>query len=155
MLSLPAPTSDEMSRERLFGYFIVEPEIVDVARDLFVSGFCSQAVNEAMKALDKLVQQKSDCPTLSGTSLMNTVFSEAKPRLVLSERSTTSEKDQHSGYHRIFSGSMLGIRNPCAHEHNWIDDVEEALECIVLAQHLVRKVKASSTMVEDVAQDVA
>lgn len=47
------------------------------------------------------------------------------------------------GYHRLFSGAMLGIRNPTGHEFSWINEPEEALECIVLAQHLLKKAKTA------------
>lgn len=144
MLSLPAPLSEEKSSESLFGHFVTEPEIVDVARDLFVSGFYNQAVSEAMKALDKFIQKKTGCSDRTGTQLMTHVFSETAPRLNWSNRKSQSEKDEHNGYQRLYAGSMLGIRNPCAHEHAWIDDAEEALECLVFAQHLLRKAKRAA-----------
>ena len=144
MLTLPAPTSGAASHENLFGHLITEPEIVEVSRDLFVSGFYNQAVCEALKALDKFVQAKSGSMELSGAKLMQQVFSEIKPVLEWSSRQTISEKDQHNGYQRIFAGSMIGIRNPCTHEHGWVDDPDEALECISLAQHLLRKAKATT-----------
>jgi uncharacterized protein (TIGR02391 family) len=148
MLSLPAPSSGENEPENLFGLFVTEPEIVDVARDLFVSGFHNQAVCEAMKALDKKVQKISKISGKSGTSLMTQVFSEVSPILSWSSRETQSEKDEHNGYQRLFAGAMLGIRNPCTHEHQWVDDPETALECIVLCQHLLRKAKAAIEVVK-------
>lgn len=144
MLSLPAPSSGEHEPENLFGLFVTEPEIVGVARDLFVSGFYNQAVCEALKALDKAVQKAARITGKSGTSLMTQVFSEVSPVLVWSARISQSEKDEHNGYQRLFAGAMLGIRNPCAHEHHWVDDPETALECVVLCQHLLRKVKAAT-----------
>jgi uncharacterized protein (TIGR02391 family) len=144
MLALPAPTSGVASHEKLFGHMISEPEIVEVSRDLFVSGFYNQAVCEALKALDKFVQAKSGNADMTGAKLMQHVFGEAKPVLEWSKRKTISEKDQHNGYQRLFAGSMIGIRNPCTHEHEWVNDPDEALECITIAQHLLRKAKAST-----------
>jgi len=154
MLALPSPSSAEMTDEILFARFVTEPEIVDVSRDLFVSGFYNQAVCEALKALDKFIQKKSSCHDRSGTQLMTHVFSELKPLLEWSERKTASEKDEHNGYSRLFAGSMLGIRNPCTHEHNWIDKSEEALECIVFAQHLLRKVRRTAQAQQKVGEKV-
>lgn len=143
MLALPAPTEEDLSDDILFGKFIIETEIVDVSRDLFVSGFYNLAVLESAKALDKYVQVKSERSDQYGTTLMDIVFSPKSPILQWSERSSSSEKDEQNGYHRLFSGSMLGIRNPATHEHNWIDDAKTALECIVLVQHLLRKAKSA------------
>jgi len=81
---------------------------------------------------------------MSGTALMNQVFSPNDPKLVWSKRKTRSEKDQQEGYHRLFSGAMLGIRNPTGHEFSWIGEPEEALECLVFAQHLLRKAKSAT-----------
>jgi uncharacterized protein (TIGR02391 family) len=144
MAALPAPSSESAGPENLFAHFVTEPEIVAVARDLFVSGFYNQAVSEALKALDKYVQEKSECDDRSGTQLMNQVFSDTKPVLVWGNRKSQSEKDEHKGYMHLFMGSMIGIRNPVTHEHNWIDNAEEALECIVFAQHLLRKAKEAT-----------
>ena len=38
----------------------------------------------------------------------------------------------------IFQGSMIGIRNPRAHEHRYLDDPRNALELLALCNHLVR-----------------
>lgn len=143
MLALTAPTSEDISEDIIFGKFIVEKEIVDVARDLFVSGFYNQAVCESTKALDRYIQNRAERHDQSGTKLMDLVFSPSAPLLAWSQRKTLTERDEQSGYHRLFSGSMLGIRNPTAHEHGWIDSPEEALECIVFIQHLLRKAKAA------------
>jgi len=119
----------------------LEPEIVDVARDLFVSGHYSHAVQEAFKAIDKFVSSKAKRPNLSGTQLMELIFSPKDPLLFWSERSSQSEIDEQHGYHRLFAGAMLGIRNPVTHEFNWVEDGELALELIAFAQHLLRKAK--------------
>lgn len=142
MLTLAAP-EDSADPQRLFGTLIVEKEIVGVARDLFVSGHFSLAIQEAFKALEKYLQTKSANST-SGTSLMDQIFSPKGPTLVWSERTTQSEIDEHSGYHRLFSGAVMGIRNPCTHEFNWVEDADTALELLSLVQHLLRKAKSAT-----------
>jgi len=127
----------------LFSILISEEEIRAVTRDLFASGFYNLAVSEAFKAVDKLVSTKAKQPKSSGTPMMESVFSPTKPQLVWSERLNTSEIDEQKGYHRVFSGSMLGIRNPTTHEFEWITDATDALELIVFAQHLLKKTKRS------------
>lgn len=54
---------------------------------------------------------------------------------------TQSQIDEQKGYHRLYSGAMLGIRNPTTHEFGWVDEPELALELVVFAQHLLRKAK--------------
>ncbi|WIJ25005.1 TIGR02391 family protein [Devosia sp. RR2S18] len=157
-LNLPAPrmlayvaSDDELDPQNLFGALITEPEIVNVSRDLFVSGHFSLAIQEALKALEKVIQTKAG-NNLSGTSLMEQVFSPKVPLLVWSARRTRSEQDEQLGYHRLFSGAVLGIRNPCAHEFKWVDDAETGLEILCFAQHLLKKAKVASRT-EDVVAD--
>lgn len=138
---LGGDTGNETQNQEYF-LVVVEPEIVEVTRDLFVSGFYGNAVGEAFKVVDKLVAGKSGLSD-SGTKLMRRAFNENSPLLCWSRRTTQSEKDEHEGYGHIFAGVMLGIRNPTFHEINWIQDADDALDLIVLAQHLVRKVKAA------------
>lgn len=143
VLALSHPTSQDIEFDIIFDRFVDEPEIVTVSRDLFDSGHFNIAVQEALKAVDNFVRDKAGDGHSSGTSLMDNVFSPSNPRLVWSSRKTKTERDVQMGYHRLFSGSMLGIRNPTAHEFDWISEPEEALECIVFAQHLLRKAKAA------------
>jgi uncharacterized protein (TIGR02391 family) len=143
MLALSSSSSEESASTNVFIVTITEPEIEAVSRDLFASGHYSLAVQEAYKAVDKFVSSISNKSTLSGTSLMDLVFSPKSPLLVWTERKTTSQQDEQSGYHRLFSGAMLGIRNPVTHEFNWIEDADVALKLLVFAQHLVRKAKAA------------
>lgn len=135
--------SEDKSADAIFHEMIVDEDVLAVSRDLFDAGFYGQAVEEACKALDKIVLAKSGRSSGSGTELMESVFSPTKPSLQFSELVSRSEQDQQKGYHRILAGVMLGIRNPLAHEHNWIDDSKEALECIIFIQHLIVKVKTS------------
>lgn len=82
-LALPAPkllmlpsSEDELSKEEiLFSHMVTEPEIVDVSKDLFESGFYNQSVSEAFKALNKYIQHKAGRNDVSDTSLMSLAFS--------------------------------------------------------------------------------
>ncbi len=80
VLLLPAPNAEER-RGGLYEELVTEPEIVDVSRDLFESAFYNQAVTEAFKAVDLFVQDKVNRHDLSGTELMQLVFSTEKPIL--------------------------------------------------------------------------
>lgn len=146
-LNVPSPRTlavsydeDTLNPQSLFSLLIVEEAIVAVSRDLFASGHFSIALQEAFKVVEKTAQDKSG-RTNSGTQLMEQVFSPNKPALVWSKQESQSQRDEQAGYMRLFSGAMLGIRNPCTHEFNWIDDPHTALEVMVFAQHLMRKIK--------------
>jgi uncharacterized protein (TIGR02391 family) len=144
VLLLPSPLATEAKEEILFSEVVTEPEIVEVARDLFVSGFYNQAVMEAFKALDLYIQDKVGRSDLSGTELMQLTFSTSKPLLSWTKRKTLSEQNEQKGYQFIYSGSFLGIRSPCTHAKEWIDDDQDALDVILLAQHLLRKAKTAA-----------
>lgn len=154
LLSLPA-TMAEAKEEIIFGQVVTEPEIAGVCKDLFESGFYNQAVQEAFKALDLYIKQKVGDRDLSGSQLMTSVFSAQKPRLTWSDMITTSEKDEQRGYVQLYSGSFVGIRNPCSHEIDWISDHGNALDAILLAQHLLRKAKSAKLILIPAPADEA
>ncbi len=137
MLALVAPSTEGITA--IFSRTITEPEIESVSRDLFASGHYSLAVQEAYKAVEKFIQDKADNHGLSGTKLMQNVFSSDSPRLFWTERKTQSEEDEQKGYLLLYSGAMVGIRNPVTHEFNWIEDPDTALELLTFAQHLLKK----------------
>jgi hypothetical protein len=80
---------------------------------------------------------------------MDKVFSPNKPKMVWSERQSTSEKDEQAGYHSLYRGAMLGIRNPVTHEFNWVEDAEVAIELLIFAQHLLRKAKCAQLVANE------
>lgn len=141
ILALPSPDGVTLELDLLFDRLIEESEIRDVSRDLFDSGHFNLAVAEAFKAIDHFIQKQVGENDLSGTTLMDNVFSPTAPQLAWTGRLTRTEKDHQKGYHRLFSGAMLGIRNPTTHDFNWITEPEEALECIIFAQHLLRQAR--------------
>src|SRR5260221_1196544 len=143
MLAISAPTAESAGAANVYARTVTEPEIEQVSRDLFVSGHYSLAVQEAYKAVEKYVLDKIGPSAVSGTQLMEVVFNPTSPKLHWTERLSTSEQDEQKGYQRLFSGAMLGIRNPVTHEFNWVEDVDLALELLVFAQHLLRKAKTA------------
>lgn len=143
MLALPSPTAQGSEPASVFARLVTEAEIRDVSSDLFVSGHYNLSVAEAYKAVDKFVGERVPELMQNGTTLMEQIFSPGAPYLHWSEMRTVSEIDEQKGYHRLYAGAMLGIRNPTTHEFGWVDEPELALELIVFAQHLLRKAKAA------------
>jgi uncharacterized protein (TIGR02391 family) len=143
MLALPSPASEGAEWVNLYSGLITEVEIVTATRDLYASGFYTQAVHEAYKVVDKYIAVKAKKGGISGTSLMEYVFSPKDPKLYWTDRKTRSESDEQEGYFRIYVGTMQGIRNPVAHELGWVEEPEAALDLIAIAQHLLRKAKSA------------
>lgn len=143
MLALPSPTAEASEPASVFARLITEAEVHEVSSDLFVSGHYNLSVAEAYKAVDKFVAQRVPTVVQTGTSLMEQVFSPTAPHLKWSNMKTPSQIDEQKGYHRMYAGAMLGIRNPTTHEFGWVDEPELALELIVFAQHLLRKARAA------------
>ncbi len=114
------------------------------SRQLFSDGHYARAVEEAFKCLNNEVKSKSGIDSKDGDKLMRQAFSANGPTLILNDLHSQSDIDEQRGYMELFAGSMMGIRNPRAHEHQLQDSPEEALEMITLANHLMRKLRSAT-----------
>ena len=141
----PAPTPAARTATWLDRYdeIITNQPMRDASRTLFADYHYARAVEAAFKRLNNEVKTKSGLASQDGDSLMRTAFSANEPMLRLNSMKKRSEKDEQKGYMDIFAGAMSGIRNPRAHEHDLEDAPEVALELLVLANHLMRKVDAA------------
>lgn len=122
---------------KALGDLEIHPEIERASGDLFRNGHYANAVEDACKALNGLVKMRSGEEDLSGTSLMQTVFSPKNPILKFSELNTQSERDEQQGMMFLYSGAILAFRNPRAHEIIK-DDPEMALEYIAFLSLLAK-----------------
>jgi uncharacterized protein (TIGR02391 family) len=131
-----------LSLVELFDTLITDKLLRNTTRQLFIDGHYAQSVEEAYKLINNFVKQKTGL-SIDGASLMKNAFSANNPFLRISALRTPSQRDQQLGYMEILSGCMTGIRNPRAHEHQYLDKPEVALEMIAWANHLIRIVKKS------------
>ena len=122
-----------------FDETVTNESLRSASRKLLSDGHWARAVEEAFKCLNNAVKTKSGLDIKEGAALMRTVFSAKSPVLTLNEFCSRSDKDEQLGYMDIFAGAMTGIRNPRAHDHELDDHPEAALEMLVLASHLMRK----------------
>ena len=129
----------------VFSHVVTDPGLRKKTEKLFRDGHHARAVEEAYKYLDNLVKKTANLSDqkLSGSSLMQKVFSPDHPVLKINAGESTSEIDEQKGYLQVFSGCMTGIRNPRAHESDWEDSEPHAIELLTLANHLIEKVKKS------------
>ena len=149
-------TGDSVSKEPLpsslsFDQLVTNGLIREASRKRFLDGQYSDAVEAAFKCLNNAVKDKSDA-ALDGADLMRTVFSANSPVLRFNAFQSQSDKNEQLGYMEIFAGSMTGIRNPRAHQHDLIDEPEEALELLVIANHLMRKLDSSTLKEPEVTE---
>ena len=142
---LPADLEDArtalgpVGREReLYDALISAPALRDATEALFRDGHYAEAVEAGFKALNSFVRKRSGL-TLDGVTLFEQAFSEQKPRLRLNRLRSRSDLDEQIGFQRIMAGCITGIRNPRAHDHRRTDAPEEALEMLVMANHLFRR----------------
>lgn len=127
-----------------FETLVTDSQLQQASGSLFRDRHYARAVEEAFKFLNSAVRDKSGITHQDGAGLMRTAFSANSPILKLNAWESQSEKDEQQGYMDIFAGSMTGIRNPRAHDHQLVDAPEVALELLILANHLVRKLNAAA-----------
>jgi uncharacterized protein (TIGR02391 family) len=117
---------------------LVHPDIRAIAYDRFQSRHYADAVEASLKHINALVQAR--CKEISGkeldgSKLMKHVFSVEKPMLLFGDPTTESGKSMQVGYMELFSGTMMGVRNPKAHANIEITE-ERGLHFIILASLL-------------------
>ncbi len=103
---------------------------------LYRDGHYSEAVEKSVKVLNNLVRLRSG-EEQDGTALMQRVFSVDKPVLRFNDMADASDKDEQKGYMWLFSGAVMGLRNPRAHKIIK-DDPERALEFIAFVSLLAK-----------------
>lgn len=122
---------------RTFAQLDLHPEIAHAVTRLFEDGHYANAVEDACKVLDRLVKLRSNRYDLSGTELMQAVFSPKNPTLRLNQLQSDSDRSEQQGFMFLYAGAMLALRNPRAHELIQ-DNAETAIEYIAFLNLLAR-----------------
>ena len=128
---------------RAFSELDIHPEVDRAVTKLFNDGHYSNAVEDACKVLDGLVKLRSGKSNISGTELMQHVFSPNNPILKFNDLNTETEKSEQQGMMFLYAGAMLALRNPRAHELIE-DDPEKALEYIAFISLLAKSLDKAS-----------
>lgn len=74
------------------------------------------ALKDACLYIIELVQEKSENFDMDGEKLINNVFSEKNPKLLINKNQTPSEIDEQRGYGFLLRGLICAIRNPLSHD---------------------------------------
>ena len=138
------PSGPVQGSQERFEELVTHHQLQQVSGPLFRDRHYARAVEEAFKLLNNAVKDKSEIANQDGAGLMRSAFSVHSPVLRLNAFVSASDRDEQQGYMDIFAGSMTGIRNPRAHDHQLADDPDVALELLILANHLMRKLDAAT-----------
>ncbi len=120
---------------------IIHSKIIKVSKKKLEDGHFADAVESAFKEVNNRIKKyyKSKIgQELDGADLMYKAFSGNSPVIPLDDLSTETGKNIQQGYMQIFAGSMIGIRNPKAH-NNLIISKSRAIHLIFVASLLMGK----------------
>jgi|SRR6266700_4079960 len=121
---------------------LLHAKVITAAKARFDGGHYADAVESAFKELNTVVKEmvkKKSGQEFDGANLMQKAFSPNPPVLVaLDDLSTETGRNIQQGYMQIFTGAMVGIRNPKAHANLSITK-ERAVHFLFLASLLFHK----------------
>lgn len=120
---------------------MIHGDITKIAKSRFESGHYADAVESALKEVNKRVKEAVRRKTgeeLDGAKLMFRAFPSSNPVVLLEDISSDTARNIQDGYTHLFAGAMMGVRNPKAHENITISR-DRAVHFIFLASLLMCK----------------
>jgi uncharacterized protein (TIGR02391 family) len=124
---------------RLLTREILHPKLADAVWRAFMRGEFDSAVLHAMKAVEVSVREAAGLTNADfGVSLVRKAFHEETGRLT----DKTTEIPERQARSNLFAGAMGSYKNPHSHRDVNLDSPAEAMEIIMLANHLLHIVDA-------------
>lgn len=98
------------------------------------------SVLEASKGLVKRIQDIAGV-TYDGQNLMEKVFKDEDPILIVNNFQSKSEKDEHRGFRNLLIGIVAMFRNPASHELKveWDMSEQDALDILAMISYCHRR----------------
>jgi uncharacterized protein (TIGR02391 family) len=126
-------TFERGRRAALFPPDVLHVDLRGAAYDALIRGNFQQAVAEAFRVVEVRVRNASKREGV-GASLMRSAFHEDTGPL----RSDAPDKGERQALPHLFAGAFGWVRNPASHRDVSMDDVNNALEQLMLASLLLR-----------------
>lgn len=111
----------------------LHPALASKVWAALMRGELDTAVFQAMKAVEVAVRDASGV-NKNGVALMRDAFHPEKGPLT----DANAEASEREGQASLFTGAIAALRNPHAHRNVNLDDAAEAIEIIMVANHLLR-----------------
>jgi uncharacterized protein (TIGR02391 family) len=125
----------QFAKSRRINREALHPKIADKVWSAFMRGEYDTAVFQAMKAVEISVREAGGFgPGDLGTDLMRRAFHEDNGSLT----DTSAEKSEQQARSALFAGAIGCYKNPHSHRDVNLDSPDEALEIVMLANHLLR-----------------
>lgn len=125
---------------------VLHPRIAQGVWMSFMRGEFDVGVLQAMKAVEIAVREASGLSNLIGVDLMRRAFGPNGGPLT----DMGADGGERTGRMELFAGAIGSFKNPLSHRDVNLDDPNEALELILLANHLLRivdsRLKAKATV---------
>lgn len=127
-----------------FALLNIHPKVLKASKKLFLNGHYSMAIFEAFKQVEISVKEKSGIRGKFGAALMQDAFSANTPILKVNDGEKDSDGDEQKGFMMLFTGAVIGIRDPKGHDNIEQKDPKVAMQYIAFASLLCRMVDKSS-----------
>lgn len=118
----------------------LDPVLVRDVKPLFIRGDYDTAVFQAFKEVEVRVRAKSGFPNSKiGQHLMRDALDPSKGPLT----DYSSEASERQGASDLFAGAIALFKNPNSHRNVNLDDINEVVDLIHFANHLLRLIERS------------
>lgn len=122
----------------------IHPRVKKASQKLFLDGHYPMAIFEGFKQVEIMVKEKTKIRDKYGVPLMQEVFSANNPILRLNGNTTDSDEDEQKGFMMLFSGAILGVRDPRGHSDMIQNDPIITLQYLCFASILCRMIDKST-----------